>query len=108
VTIAQRIREQVRATDVVARFGGDEFVLVLPSVHTTDDVVRIAEGLHRVVRAPIEVDGISVAVTLSIGAVMVQPGSDPDRAFRFADQALYRAKRDGRDRTILYDERIDN
>jgi diguanylate cyclase (GGDEF)-like protein/PAS domain S-box-containing protein len=107
VTVAQRIRDQVRATDIVARFGGDEFVLVLPSVHTTEDVVRIAEGLHGVVRAPIAMDGTTLSITLSIGAVMVAPGSEPDQAFRCADQALYRAKREGRDRTVVYDPRLD-
>jgi diguanylate cyclase (GGDEF)-like protein len=97
----------LRETDIVARFGGDEFVLVLPSVHTTEDVVRIAEGLHGVVRAPIAMDGTTLSITLSIGAVMVAPGSEPDQAFRCADQALYRAKREGRDRTVVYDPRLD-
>lgn len=107
VTVARRIRDCVRTSDVVARFGGDEFVLVLPAVHTEQDVLRIAEQVQQAVRDPITVDGQIVEVTLSIGAVMVHPGSDPDDAFRCADQALYRAKRDGRDRTVIYDKRID-
>ena len=45
-------------------------------------------------------DGHEIRASLSIGAVMVEPGSDPDEALRLADQALYRAKRDGRDRTV--------
>ena len=105
--MARRIRDCVRTSDVVARFGGDEFVLVLPAVHTEQDVLRIAEQVQQAVRDPITVDGQIVEVTLSIGAVMVHPGSDPDDAFRCADQALYRAKRDGRDRTVIYDKRID-
>lgn len=107
VTIARRIRDRVRTSDIVARFGGDEFVLVLPAVHTTADVVRIAEQLHAEAREPIKMDGLSLCVTLSIGAVMVPPGADPDEAFRRADQALYRAKREGRDRTVMYDPHYD-
>lgn len=107
VTIARRIRDCVRTSDVVARFGGDEFVLVLPAVHTHQDVLRIAEQVHDAVRRPILVEDHNVMVTLSIGAVVVRPGSEPDDAFRCADQALYRAKRDGRDRTVIYDPHID-
>jgi diguanylate cyclase (GGDEF)-like protein len=106
-TVAQRIRQQVRTSDVVARFGGDEFVLVLPAVHTEQDVLRIAEQIHDEVRRPMRVEGHDVSATLSIGAVMVRPGTPPEDAFRRADQALYRAKREGRDRTVLFDPRID-
>lgn len=102
VTVARRIRDQLRAADVVARFGGDEFVVVLPAVHSIDDVERIAGLLHEAVRAPVATAGSPIVPSVSIGAVVVPPGSDPDQAMRHADQALYQAKRRGRDQTVVF------
>jgi diguanylate cyclase (GGDEF)-like protein/PAS domain S-box-containing protein len=103
VTVAHRIYDRVRGTDVVARFGGDEFVVVLPAVHSIEDLAQIAANLHACVREPMSIDGQQIQATLSIGAALVPPGSDPDVALKQADAALYRAKREGRDRTVLYD-----
>lgn len=103
VTVAQRIRSRLRAADVVARFGGDEFVVVLPAVHSAENVERIATVLHEAVREPIAAGDVLVHASLSIGGVIVPPGSDPDEVLRRADEALYRAKREGRDRTVMSD-----
>ncbi|HRY09676.1 MAG TPA: GGDEF domain-containing protein, partial [Candidatus Nanopelagicales bacterium] len=98
---------QIRTNDVLARFGGDEFVLVLPAIHSADDAERIAANLHAAVEVPITAEGRQIAVTLSIGVAIVRPGESPDVAMRQADAALYRAKREGRARTVVYDPRID-
>lgn len=97
--VATRIRATVRAGDLVARYGGDEFITVLPAVDRLDDAVAIAEKIHTAVRAPVTTTGGTVPVTLSIGVALAQPGDDPDTLLSRADAALYRAKRDGRDRT---------
>ena len=107
VTVARRIRGQIRTNDVLARFGGDEFVLVLPAIHSVDDAERIAQNLHSAVEVPITAEDRQIAVTLSIGVAVVRPGENPDVAMRQADAALYRAKREGRARTVVYDPRID-
>ncbi len=107
VTVAQRIRGQIRTNDVLARFGGDEFVLVLPAIHSAEDAQRVASSLHAAVEVPIVTGQRQIAVTLSIGVAIVRPGEDPDVAMRQADAALYRAKREGRARTVVYDPRID-
>lgn len=107
VTVAQRLREHVRATDVVGRLGGDEFVVVLTATRSLEDVLVVAEGMHRVVAEPIGVDGETVQVTVSIGVAMADSGDDPAVVLRQADLALYRAKRDGRDRTTVFDEAVD-
>ncbi len=103
ITVARRIKRQVRANDILARFGGDEFVLVLPAIHTVQDAQGVAEMLHASVGAPMLIEGHSITVTLSIGVTVVRPGEDPDAAMRQADSALYRAKREGRARTVVYD-----
>lgn len=102
ITVARRLRDHVRASDIVARFGGDEFVVVLPAVHSPDDVERISEVLHEAVRQPIHHESADIRTSMSVGAVVVEPGSDPNVALRQADEALYSAKRQGRDRTVVY------
>jgi diguanylate cyclase (GGDEF)-like protein len=103
VTVADRIRSRVRSDDVLARFGGDEFVLVLPAIHTVGNAERIAASLHEVVAAPMEIEGHSIVMTLSIGVALVEPGDNADAALRQADAALYRAKRQGKACTVIYD-----
>ena len=107
VTVARRIRDRVRGNDVLARFGGDEFVLVLPAIHTVDDVLRICVELHRSVEQPMVIGELAIVMTMSVGVVVVSPGEDPDTALREADAALYRAKREGRARTVVYDPQLD-
>lgn len=103
VTVADRIRSRVRSADVLARFGGDEFVLVLPAIHTVANAERIAASLHEVVAAPMQIEGHSIVMTLSIGVALVCPGENADVALRQADAALYRAKRQGKACTVVYD-----
>jgi diguanylate cyclase (GGDEF)-like protein len=104
--IAQRIEGQIRASDTAARFGGDEFSLLLPDT-TLPDAGRLAERIREaVIATPIELGhGQSHAVTLSMGAAAVAPTradedlkSLADRLLADADAALYRAKAAGRNR----------
>jgi len=107
VTVARRIRDQVRSDDALARFGGDEFVLVLPAIHSAADAERIAESLHRAVEVPMDIDGHDIRMTISIGVSVAHPGQDPGVAMQRADAALYRAKREGRARTAVYNPASD-
>jgi diguanylate cyclase (GGDEF)-like protein len=106
--IAQRIEAQIRASDTAARFGGDEFSLLLPDT-TLADAGRLAERIRAAVTAtPIEIaHGQRHHVTLSMGAAAAQPTradadlkSLADRLLADADAALYRAKAAGRDRFV--------
>jgi diguanylate cyclase len=97
------VRDSLRESDFVARFGGDEFVLVLPAIHTVANAERIAASLHEVVAAPMQIEGHSIVMTLSIGVALVCPGENADVALRQADAALYRAKRQGKACTVVYD-----
>jgi diguanylate cyclase (GGDEF)-like protein len=100
--VAQRLQRGARATDTVARTGGEEFVILMP-LSDLDAAQRVAERVREAVRAaPVETLAGPVAVTLSIGAVHAEPG-EPDTLslLRRADQALYEAKQAGRDRVHL-------
>lgn len=101
--VAGTLVAEARKMDVVARYGGEEFVLLLPSTDVAGGG-RVAERIRqRVGDTPVEHDGVSVAVTLSVG---VATSDDPRCAgenalVKLADSALYRAKRTGRDRVCL-------
>jgi two-component system, cell cycle response regulator len=103
--ISGRIEAQIRASDTAARFGGDEFALLLPET-ALEDAVRLAERIRAVMAAPVEVSGAgSCSVTLSLGAAAVTPHRGhadlkalADRLLADADAALYRAKAAGRNR----------
>jgi diguanylate cyclase (GGDEF)-like protein len=103
-TLAAEMRQQVRESDLVGRFGGEEFAILLSGT-TAAEARRVAERIRRgaaVVRV-LTKDTI-VGVTVSIGvAVLGSHGSDLGELLESADKALYRAKRTGRDRVCLAD-----
>jgi diguanylate cyclase (GGDEF)-like protein len=101
--LAGELRQQVRKSDIVGRFGGEEFVVLLP--HTTAvEACRIAERLRRAAGALAVLAGEgSVGATISIGvAALYQHGRELFELLAAADLALYRAKHTGRDRVCLY------
>jgi len=103
--VTARIEGQIRASDTAARFGGDEFALLLPET-SAEDAVRLAERIRAAMKAPVGVGGAETrTVTLSIGAAAVSPRRTDgdlkalaDRLLADADAALYAAKAAGRDR----------
>jgi len=101
--LATELRRQVRESDVVGRFGGEEFTVLLPR---TDDTgaCRIAERLRAsAARLSVAAAGARISVTVSIGvAVLGQHGRDLFALLAAADDALYRAKDAGRDRVRVY------
>ena len=101
-TIEKQALQTCRAIDVVARMGGDEFVVLLPETSRKNAVV-VAERLKRTVaQEACEWEGTQIKITLSIGLAALSPD---DREFeallRRADDALYEAKRSGRDRLVV-------
>ncbi len=95
------VRYFPRRSDLVTRFGGDEFALILPAA-TAGDGRRLAERLLAAVRA-LELPGPreTVRVTVSVGVTEALPGESADSCFRRADRALYEAKARGRDRVVV-------
>ncbi|MGH8222109.1 MAG: GGDEF domain-containing protein [Woeseiaceae bacterium] len=97
--IAKVCRNTVRETDVLGRFGGEEFIIVLPHTKVSEAQVvaqRICETMRR---TGLNLRGGTVAITLSLGVAEVGPNVESfDELLKAADRALYKAKRDGRDR----------
>ena len=98
--VAQVITENIRATDTVARLGGDEFAVLMPET-TGENAVRVAERIRaRLGQQAVGREGVEMSLTTSVGVVdMTVSGADnPEAFFNLADQALYAAKRAGRNR----------
>jgi diguanylate cyclase (GGDEF)-like protein len=96
-TTAQRLKSQLRETDIAARFGGDEFAILLGRVTTTADAATVAERILRALDQPLLVGGRQLQINASIGIALSAPGRlDPSELIRNADIAMYQAKRNGR------------
>jgi diguanylate cyclase (GGDEF)-like protein/PAS domain S-box-containing protein len=97
VAVAERLRTAVRDSDVIARFGGDEFVVLQAPVKTVDDVSALAARILRAVHGTYELDGHVAMVSASSGLSLApRNGTDADQLLRNADMALYRAKAERR------------
>jgi diguanylate cyclase (GGDEF)-like protein len=107
--VGRRMAERCRKSDTVARFGGDEFVLVCPDVSVTDDTCLIAAHLLKTLAEPILVDGVEHILTASIGIAVSSPGAPEQTAetlLRNADTAMYRAKQAGRSCFEIYNNEM--
>jgi diguanylate cyclase (GGDEF)-like protein/PAS domain S-box-containing protein len=98
--IARRLVEVVRPGDTVARFGGDEFVVLIEDGIGATNVTNVANRIREAVRDPIRVDGETIVVTCSVG-VAGSEHHNPRELLHAADLAMYRAKHDGRDRVEI-------
>ena len=101
--VAARLRGAVRDGDTVARWGGEEFIVLAPALDGSRELLEIAERLRGCVSGlPVRHAERTVQVTTSTGAVLVDPQCSADLLVDRADRALYSAKRQGRDRVRLF------
>jgi diguanylate cyclase (GGDEF)-like protein/PAS domain S-box-containing protein len=104
VRMAARLRACLRPEDTVARFGGDEFAILLEDVTNISDVIRIAERAQRDIRLPIELNGHEIFISASIGiAFGTLDHTSPEQILRDADFAMYQAKSNGHARHEVFD-----
>jgi diguanylate cyclase (GGDEF)-like protein len=95
-SLAPRLRAVVRQSDTVARFGGDEFVVIAEDVENKREAVRLAERITQELTRPFLLRDVSHTITASIGVAVTPSGSGgPDGMLRDADVAMYRAKEHG-------------
>ena len=95
--VARRMVGCLRDTDIVARWGGDEFMVGLMELRHREDAQLVAQKLMDALRGPIEVEGHKVTVTVTIGiCIFPEDGQDLGELLRNADRAMYRAKNNGR------------
>ena len=106
--VADRLRQNVRETDIVARLGGDEFAVVQSRTERPEDMTQLARRVLEVLSDPYAIDGHEVVIGASIGvAIAPGDGDDPDQLLRNADMALYRAKADGRGTVRFFEAEMD-
>ncbi|KJZ63985.1 GGDEF domain-containing protein [Pseudomonas fluorescens] len=99
--IANVLRKRLRGTDFIARFGGEEFVLLMPDTVPTAGA-KLLEKLRASIEAcPFHFKGEPVTITISMGLTAFKPGEHSDLVLKRADQALYRAKHAGRNQVAL-------
>jgi len=102
-SVAERITNAIRGDDTVARFGGDEFTVLLHIIGKVEDAGRVAAKILESLKAPIAIDGREFVVTSSAGiAVYPADGADGETLIRNADTAMYRAKESGRNTYQYY------
>ena len=104
IMIARRLETCVRQSDVVARFGGDEFAILLESIQGPSDAIYVAEKVLQTIAAPFKVTNHEAITTASIGVALSSPNyKEAEDIIRDADTAMYRAKEGGKARYEIFD-----
>ncbi|MGA2526283.1 MAG: PAS domain S-box protein [Smithellaceae bacterium] len=108
-SISGRLSKMVRASDTVARYGGDEFTLIIPSLSSEENALIVAQKIVKAFNKPFHLDNGDITVTASIGvAIYPLHGWDIDTLMSKADNAMYRAKAMGRNRYCWYGDAEEN
>ncbi len=98
--IAQQLSRRLRKTDFIGRFGGEEFVILMPGISPEQGVVALEELREGIAGTPFHFKNEPVPVTISIGFTEFMPNDSLDSTFDRADKAMYQAKEQGRNRVV--------
>ncbi|HKM96594.1 MAG TPA: diguanylate cyclase [Buttiauxella sp.] len=106
--VAARMSAVLRTSDTVSRIGGDEFVILLPDIHHTNDAVLVAEKIRAMLEKPFVMDnGVQLDISSSIGVVMYPNQADNMRdLLHSGDEAMYRAKKGGRNAVEVFGTQV--
>ncbi len=105
--VSRKLQHCIRANDTLARFGGDEFTVLLDDIDGLDDAIDAANRTQLILSKPLKIDGREFYMTGSIGVLMYSPKyQTPEDMIRDADTALYKAKLSGRARYVVFDEQM--
>ncbi|HTN64786.1 MAG TPA: diguanylate cyclase [Burkholderiaceae bacterium] len=103
IAVASRVRGVLRGSDTVARIGGDEFVVLLPRISAEADAIAVAETILAELNRPFEIGGHTLHISGSVGvAAYPKHAEDEAELMQCADQAMYQAKENGRNRVQSY------
>jgi len=105
VEIGRKLEAAMRPEDMIARFGGDEFVIFLEDIKDVSDATRVANRIHEELMSPFNLSGNEIFTSTSIGIALSSHGYDrPEDCLRDADTAMYRAKALGKARHEIFDK----
>jgi len=113
VQTATRLKETIREEDMVARIGGDEFVVLLPDLSADEfeaakSAENVSQKIHETLRTPFLVDGYTLNISSSLGITLINTLSQSeDDLLKHADIAMYESKKEGRNTTRFYQESMD-
>ena len=104
VAMARRMSENVRASDTVARIGGDEFIVLLPEIDDAAGALQVGEKIREALGQPFDFNGVELRASCSIGIVIYPDhGASAEALARHADAAMYQAKLNGRNAVAIFD-----